>query len=118
MLRMVGGAMVLGIVAAYVAVNFYRDSVLRPRIAHVAKDRAYLSLTAKDDYSAVVRKLGAPSADRWDGTRFRALSYPERAYTVVLMSTNGAEATFVGVLDQSWHTVSGDDAVLRSLPRF
>jgi hypothetical protein len=131
--RIVGGALVLGIVAAYVAVNFYRDSVLRPRIAYMAKDRTYLSLTAQDDYDAVVRKLGAPARDRWQGaaggTRYRALSYPDRAYTIVLMAPAGEdlgqEATYIGALDANWNPVhsvrlsSGDaGALLRRLPRF
>ena len=132
-LRIIGGALVLGIVAAYVAVNFYRDSVLRPRIAYMAKDRTYLSLTAQDDYGAVVRKLGAPAHDRWQspagGTRYRALSYPDRACTIILMATEGNDAsnhaTYIGTLDANWNPVhsaalsKGDaGALLRSLPRF
>ena len=127
--RMVGGALVLGIVAAYVAVTFYRDSVLRPRVAYIAKDRSYLSLTAGDDYDAVVRKLGPPARDRWlgmaDGKRYRALSYPDRAYTVVLMATGGLDATYIGALDANWtalHAVRLRDGgaaepLLRSIPR-
>jgi hypothetical protein len=112
--RLIGGALVLSIVAAYVAVNFYRDSVLRPRIAHMAKERGYLSLTAQDDYDAIVRKLGAP-----------ALSYPDRACTIILMAADGADATYIGALDVNWHAVhsvrlSRVDAagLLHSLPRF
>jgi hypothetical protein len=127
--RMVGGALVLGIVAAFVVVNFYRDSVLRPRIAHMAKDRIFLSLTAQDDYNAVVRKLGAPAHDRWQGpaggTRYRALWYPDRACIVILMAADGADATYIGALDANWNPIhsvrlaKGDaGALLRSLPRF
>jgi hypothetical protein len=127
--RMVGGALVLGIIAAYVVVNFYRDSVLRPRIAYTTKDRTYLSLTALDDYAAVVRKLGAPAHDRWQrpaaGTRYRALWYPDRACSVILMSANGKAATYIGTLDANWNPVhsvrlsTGDaTAALRGLPRF
>jgi hypothetical protein len=127
--RMVGGALVLGIVAAYVVVSFYRDSVLRPRIANMAKDRAYLSLTAGDDYGAVVRKLGAPARDRWQtsggGIGYRALSYPGRACIVILMAADGKDATYIGSLDANGipiHSVrlsTGDAGpLLRSLPRF
>jgi hypothetical protein len=128
--RIIGGALVLGIVAAYVAVNFYRDSVLRPRIAHTAKDRMYLSLTAQDDYDAVVGKLGAPAHDHWQDsagrTRYRALWYPGRAYTIVLMGANGQAATYIGALDANWNPVHSvrlvDDRpaepLLRALPRF
>jgi hypothetical protein len=131
--RILGGVLVLGIVAAYVVVNFYRDSVLRPRAAYMAKDRAYLSLTAQDDYNAVVRKLGAPAQDRWlgpaGGTRYRALGYRDRACTIILMATAGKDAgqdgTYIGALDANWNTVhaaklpKGDaGALLASLPRF
>ncbi len=129
-LRIVGGALVLGIVAAYVAVNFYRDSVLRPRAAYMAKDRTYLSLTAQDDYDAVARKLGVPAYDRWQGpaggTRYRALSYPGRTWTVVLMGAVGKDPTYIGTMDANWQPVhsvrlpdgGGSDAWLRVLPRF
>jgi len=127
--RIVGGALVLGIVAAYVAVNFYRDSVLHPRTAYIAKDRPYLSLTAHDDCDAVVRKLGAPTHDRWwdstGGARYRALSYPDRSYTVVLMAADGKDSTYIGTLDANWNPVHSvlrggraADPLLRALPRF
>lgn len=125
-LRIVGGALVLGIVAAYVAVNFYRDSVLRPRTVYMAKDRIYLSLTAHDDYDAVIHKLGAPARDRWlnspEGARYRALWYPNRACTVILMAAESKAPTYIGMLDSNWTPVrsarlpNGDTgALLRSV---
>lgn len=127
--RIAGGVLVLGIVAAYVAVNFYRDSVLRPRTAYMARERAILSLTAQDDYNAVVRKLGAPAQDRWQsaagGARYRALWYPDRACTIILMAANGGIATYIGTMDANWNPLhaarlaTGDaGTLLRSLPRF
>jgi hypothetical protein len=128
--RTVGGALVLGIVAAYFAVNFYRDSVLRPRIAYMAKDQTYLSLTAQDDYDAVVRKMGAPAHDRWQGpaggTQYRALSYSDRACTIILMAADGRNATYIGALDANWNPVhavrlpdgAAAEPLLRALPRF
>jgi hypothetical protein len=124
--RKVGGALALGIVAAFVAVNFYRDSVLRPRAAYMAKDRIFLSLTAQDDYNAVVRKLGVPRHDRWlgpeAGPRYRALWYPDRARTIILMAPAG---TYIGTLDANWNPVhsarlakADAGALLRSVPRF
>jgi len=115
--RIVGGALVLGIVAAYVAVNFYRDSVQHPRSAYVATDRSYLSLTARDDYDAVVRKLGAPARDQWQsaagGRRYRALWYPDRACTILLAAADGGNATYIGALDANGdpvHWVARDGA--------
>lgn len=119
-LRMVGGALVLGLVAAYVAVNFYRDSVLRPRMALVARDRAYHSLTAEDDYSSIVRKLGPPSRDQWVLSGYRELTYP--ACAVVLKATDNGRATYIGTLDGRGGVLYAIDAataaMLRSLPRF
>ncbi|MGD0362881.1 MAG: hypothetical protein ABSC93_18540 [Bryobacteraceae bacterium] len=127
--RLVGGALVLGIVATYLVVNFYRDSVLRPRIAYNSRDRGYLSLTAEDDYAGVVRKLGPPAHDRWQGPagglRYRALSYPDRACTVILMGADGKPAMYIGTLDANGNTIHsvrlGNGAaageLLRALPR-
>lgn len=127
--RLVGGALVLGIVATYLVVNFYRDSVLRPRTAYNSRDRGYLALTAQDDYAAVVRKMGPPAHDRWQspagGPRYRVLSYPERACTVILMVLDGKPATYIGTLDangQPLHAVGHSDgaaagSLLHTLPR-
>jgi len=127
--RFVGGALVLGIVAAYVAVNFYREGMLRPRLSYVAKGAPYLGLSAHDDYAAVIRKLGTPGGDRWrfgpEGAQYHGLVYPDRAYTVVLMGTPGRHATYIGTLNAEWvpiHSVQRAEGntseLLRHLPRF
>lgn len=123
-LRFVGGALVLGVVTAYVAVNFYRDAVLRPRVHYIADH--YPDLTAQDDYSAVVRKLGPPARDHWEdigGVRVRSLWYPGRSCTVILMAAPGNEAAYIGTLSAggepvNWvrHSVNGaSESLLRSL---
>jgi hypothetical protein len=119
--RFIGGALVLGIVAAYVVVNFYRESVLRPRISYTARDKSYRDLTAQDGYDAVVHKLGSPSADRWrqDGIiRYRALWYPDRACTVILMSPGGRPPTYIGTLDTNWHPLHSAGLSRLYVPRF
>lgn len=128
--RIVGGALVLGIVAAYVVVNFYRDSVLHPRMVSIARERSYQSLSANDNYSAVVRKLGAPAQDRWQsaagGARYHALAYPDRARTIILRAASGKDATFIGALDANWSPVqwvrladgASTEPLLRALARF
>jgi hypothetical protein len=121
--RVVGGALVLGLVAAYVAVNFYRESALRPHISYTAKDKSFHDLTAHDTYDAVVRKLGAPASDRWrqeaGGLRYHALWYPARTGTVILMGPVGQEATYIGTLDTNWNPVhSVRFSALSGLPRF
>lgn len=128
--RLVGGALVAGIVAAYVVVNFYRVSVPRSRVVYTAKDQSFLDLTTHDDYFAVVRKLGPPTHDRWQtetgALQYRALSYPERSYTVILMGTDRKQAAYIGTLDENWtpiHSVQfshggSTDSLLRGLKRF
>ena len=107
--RIVGGALVLGIVAAYVAVNFYRESTLRPRVSLTARDKSFYDLGARDTYDSVVRKLGAPAGDHWraaeNGRRYRALWYPERAWTVVLAGADGQEPVYIGTLDADWNPI-------------
>jgi len=129
-IRLVGGALVVGIVAAYFVVNFYRDAVPRSRITYTLSDQSYLALTAQDDYGAVVRKLGTPVRDRWltdtGAFQYRALSYPDRAYTVILMGPDRQQAGYIGTLDANWnpiHSVAlpgrgSADSLLRALPRF
>ena len=128
--RLVGGALVVGIVAAYFVVNLYRGGPPRPRITYTAKDQSYLALTARDDYQAVVRKLGAPARDRWQretgAVRYRALSYTDRACTVILMDAGHGGASYIGTLDENWKPVhavelqdgGSTDSLLRGLPRF
>ncbi|MGA2592431.1 MAG: hypothetical protein ABSH32_21170 [Bryobacteraceae bacterium] len=128
--RLVGGILVVGVVAAYFVVNFYRDAVPRSRISYTVSDQSYLALTAQDDFGAVVRKLGTPVRDRWmtegGAHQYRALSYPDRAYTIVLMGADRQKAAYIGALDENWNPIhaveipggASADSLLRALPRF
>ncbi|HTQ56582.1 MAG TPA: hypothetical protein VMI94_19080 [Bryobacteraceae bacterium] len=120
--RLVGGALVLGIVAAYVAVNFYRESTQRPRVSFTAREKPFFNLGPRDTYDAVVRKLGPPGGDHWhnadSGTRYRALWYPDRACTVVLLGMDGRDPVYIGTLDANWNPIhSVEPALLRGLRR-
>jgi hypothetical protein len=73
----------------------------------------------------VVRKLGAPARDRWQSEtaaiQYRALSYTDRAYTIILMGPDRQGASYIGTLDENWkplRTFSSSDSLLRGLPRF
>jgi len=117
--RLVGGALVAGIVAAYFVVNFYRDVAPRTRVIYTAKDPSYLDLTARDDYDAVVRKLGAPRRDRWQArgsAEYRALSYPERGWTVLLMGADRQHARYVGTLDAQGKPLHSVESPAARLP--
>lgn len=82
----------------------------------VGKDQTYLELTREANYDDVVRRLGAPKQDRWrqgaTELQFRALTYPERGYTVVLMGTDQESARYIGTVTVSrdgkkWSPVHG-----------
>jgi hypothetical protein len=127
--RFVGGALVAGIVAAYFVVNLCRESLPHTRATYHAKMPAYLGLTSRDGYGAVVRRLGAPANDRQldasSGAEFRALAYPARGCTIILRGLNGQPPTYIGAFDTNWHPVhwvplaQGDaELLLRDLKRF
>ena len=100
-----------------------------------AKDQSYLELTREDDYYAVTRRLGLPSADRWkpgEGElKYRALVYKDRGYAIILMGTEQEGAHYIGTMGmggdgKEWkmlHYVeyargASTASMLRSLPRF
>ena len=130
MLRLIGAALVIAIGAYFVMANFFREGPLRTRLVYTTKDQSYLELKARDDYWAVVTRLGTPARDRWmpesGEIQYRALSYPDRAYTVILMGTDRKTTTYIGTLDDNWKPVhavpfrSGGTsfAMLRGLRRF
>jgi hypothetical protein len=128
--RMILGALVIGIVACLAIVTAYRQGDVRSRVVFTSKDQDYLALAAGDDYWAIVHKLGAPESDRWQSEtgelQYRALFYPKRSYTAILMGTDRKQATYIGTLDANWkpvHYVSfrngGDTrSMLEGLPKF
>lgn len=71
----------------------------------VAKDQSYLELTRDDDAFAVIRKLGQPKEDRWKPEtgeiQFRALTYPERGYIVILMGNDRDSTRYLGTVAPS-----------------
>lgn len=128
--RLVGGFLLIGILICLITVTVYRQGVLRPRLNYTVKDQSYLELNHTDDYYSVVRKLGPPAADAWKSEsgeiQFRALTYPQRSYIVILMGTDRKSATYVGTLDSNWRPVhsvrmrTGGDtsSMLRGLKKF
>mgnify|MGYP004701938515 CR=1 FL=1 len=129
-LRLIGLALAVAVVGYLLMANLFREGVLRPRIQYTTRDQSYLELRAHDDYYAVVGKLGQPDRDRWMSEtgeiQYRALTYPQRAYTIILMGTDRKSATYVGTLDGNWKPVhavpfrSGGNtfSMLRELRRF
>ena len=78
----------------------------------------------------MVQKLGKPVSDHWQSEsgelQYRALGYPDRKYTVILMGSGRQAAVYIGTVDENWkpvHSValhsSGTTAsLLRALKRF
>jgi hypothetical protein len=84
-----------------------------------------VTLDGRDDFLAVTGKLGPPTSDRsreTGGLFYRALAYPERRYTVILMGPEQGRMTYIGAMDQNWrpiHAVNAhSDSLLRTLQRF
>ena len=128
--RLIGGALAIGILVYLGAVNLTRVGDIRQRVVLTAKDQSYLELTSRDDFTDVVSKLGQPPSDRWlspsGEIKFRALSYPARQYTLILMGTSRETARYIGTMDDNWrplHSVelpSGGTtaSLLRGIQRF
>jgi hypothetical protein len=95
-----------------------------------ATDQRLLALSARDDYSSVVRRLGPPAREDLRSQSgkpvYRALWYPQRSYYVILSGSSRDAARYIGALDRDWRVIhhvevpgSGDtEPMLRRLPRF
>jgi hypothetical protein len=123
--KLIGVAVLVAIFAYVLAVNLSRQ-----RVVFTAKDQTYVGLTAHDDRTAVIGKLGEPATDRWRAQggelQYEALGYPDRKLTVILMGSDRKSVLYIGTMDQSWRPVhsvtlrSGGDtsSLLRNLARF
>jgi len=87
-------------------------------------------LTARDDRTGVVLKLGEPASDHWQSEsgamQFEALAYPDRKLTVILMGSDRKGALYIGTMNDRWqpmhwieHKSGGNtESLLRGLRRF
>ena len=128
--RLIAGAIVVSIFLYLGALSMTRIGEVRQRVVPTARDQSYLELTSRDDFTTVARKLGHPGSDRWLSAsgeiQYRALVYPDRKYTIVLMGMTRETALYIGTMDDRWrplHSVelpSGGTtfSLLRGLKRF
>ena len=128
--KLIGIALAVAIGLYALAVNLNRIQELRQRnVVFTAADQSFLDLTARDSPTTVINKLGPPVQDRAQevGTiHYRALSYPDRKFTVILMGPDRETAHYIGVMDENWkplHSVelhSGGTtlSLLRDLKKF
>lgn len=123
--KLIGVAVLAAILLYVLAVNLSRQ-----RVVFTARDEAFLGLTARDDRTAVVGKLGEPASDHWlsdsGELQYEAMAYPDRKLTVILMGSDRQNVLYVGTMDRSWHPLSsvplrsgGDtSSLLRNLRKF
>ena len=128
--RLVGIALACGTAACILVVLMSREGALTQHVVTTTVDQSFAELTRNDDYYAVVRKLGPPASDRWKSEtgeiQFRALEYPQRSYTVILMGTRRDNARYIGAMSKNWapvHSIpfpTGGDTLpmLRGLKKF
>jgi len=105
-------------------------SLSRQRVVYTTRDQTYLGLTARDDRTEVVLKLGEPATDHWQSEsgsmQFEALGYPDRKITVILMGSERNNVFYVGAMDDNWQPAhwidrrSGGNTedLLRNLKKF
>jgi hypothetical protein len=128
--RLIGTAVVGGLLICFLVVAVYQIGPPRSKVVFTAKDEAFLELSRRDDYYAVVRKLGRPGEDRWRSEtgelQYRLLWYPDRAYSVVLMGPDRNNAHYIGAVDRNWRVLhyvelangGNTGSLLRGLPKF
>jgi hypothetical protein len=128
--RLIAIALAVAIGLYAIAVNLNRVGEFRQRnVVFTASDQSFLDLNARDTFASVVSKLGQPAQERAQevGTiHYRALAYPDRRYTVILMGPDRETARYIGVMDDNWEPLHSVDlhsggttlSLLRGLKRF
>ena len=109
------------VVLYLVAISFTRVGELRQKNpVFVGRDQTYLSLNSRDDFLGVTQKMGTPGTDRQQETGtilYRALGYPDRQYTVILMGRDKGSMTYIGTVDRNWRPIYSVNAQNESLLR-
>jgi len=128
--KLIGIALAVFIGLYVVAVNLNRIQDMRQRtVTYTAADQSFLELTSRDDATAIKVKLGEPANDRSrdvGGIQYRALGYPDRKYSVILMGNDVRTARYIGVMDDHWKPIHSVEmraggttlSLLRNLGRF
>jgi hypothetical protein len=95
----------LGVGAALVSllvVVVCRDWVFSGRFANLPASEATVGFTSSDDYATVIRRMGVPATDTWHpngSLQMRALTYPRRAITVILLGPDREHMRYAATLD-------------------
>jgi hypothetical protein len=123
--RLIGVLAAVGLVVGLLVLNASRIRDVRQRVVFTGADQSFSNLTAHDDYLGVTQKLGMPTTDHPQETGtilYRALGYPDRKYTVILMGRDQNSVVYIGTVDENWrpiHFVNEHTAsLLRTLKPF
>jgi hypothetical protein len=128
--RLIVGSLIIGVIATALLVAFFRGREAGGKITYETVLQHDLTLTAEDNYFAVVRKLGEPAATRWRSEKgerqYEALDYPRLGLTIILMGADRKEMFYIGAKDRNWKNVhsvklpngTSTHSILRSLARF
>jgi len=128
--KLIAAALPVAVLLCLAALRLTQVGEVRQSVVFTTKDQQYLTLTSRDDYLAAVQKLGRPASDRWQSEsgelQCRALGYPDRKYTVILMGGSRQAALYIGTMDENWkpvhsvelHSGGTTASLLRSLKRF
>jgi hypothetical protein len=107
--RLIGVALVAGVLLCFIVVSLFRGRTDGTNIRYVPVMQEEIGLAPQDDYFAIVRRLGNPSADRWrseEGSlQYRVLEYNKRGLNVILMGKDRQSARYIGALDSNWKVV-------------
>lgn len=98
--KWIGVAFVLGAVVTTIVANIAWQTHPRPDVYRTY--RPWLQLSASDDYSSTVRKMGIPStvlSRESAGHVFESLVYTSRHYSVILMGASLDDVHYIGTLD-------------------
>jgi hypothetical protein len=102
--RLAGLAVTVAVVLCVLAV-----SGSQKRIVLVTGDQNYTRLTARDDRTGVLVKLGEPWSDRWrsdaGAMQYEALGYPDQNLTVILMGIDRRNMHYIGTMDKHWRAI-------------
>jgi len=128
--KLIGAALPFAVLLCIVALRLTQVGEVRQSVVFTTKDQQYLSLTSRDDYFAVLQKMGKPASDRWQSEsgelQYRALGYPDRKYTIILMGGARQAAAYIGTMDENWkpvhsvelHSGGTTSSLLRAIKRF
>lgn len=115
--RVLRGSVAAGFLVCLAVMFVVRDAHLGAGFGWTSAPPRVPNLNIRDDYDAVVRKLGSPASDRWVESRigsggYRRLWYPRRGITVILNGASRNGVRYAGTLNRDGEIIQSVDADL------